>query len=64
METQLYTTAYLSVLLAIPHREVQSELGAAGYQPEYCINDVPHWGPDALVWLRSNSRRLQLGGSE
>ena len=64
METQLYTSAYLAALLAIPHREVESELEAAGYRPELVINLTCHWGPDAKTWLTANMRRLQLDSDD
>ena len=57
---QLYTTGYLAQLLQAPVRELESELDQAGYRPEWIINELCHWGPDALVHLRRHARRLGL----
>ena len=57
----LYTPGYLSQMLQVDPREIESELDTAGYHPEFCINGIAHWGSDALAYLRSVARRLQLG---
>jgi hypothetical protein len=60
-EKNLYTPGYLSQLFQVDPRELESELDEGGYQPEFCINGIAHWGGDALTYLRSIARRLQTG---
>jgi hypothetical protein len=63
MEKNVYTPGFLSQLLQVDPRELESELDQAGYKPEFCINGVAHWGPTALAYLRTIAPRLQIGRS-
>ena len=57
-ERTLYTAGYLAQLLQVPARELESELDQAGYRSELVINEVRHWGPDALAHLRRHAQWL------
>lgn len=59
MEKQIYSPGFLSQMLQVDPRELQSALDQAGYRPELVIDGVAHWGADALVYLRQHARRLR-----
>ena len=56
-----YSPGYLAQQLQISVREIRSELDTAGFCPVLLLNDLEHWGPDALAHLRRHRRRLSKG---
>jgi len=63
MEKQFYSSGFLATRFQLPVKVVEAELDEAGYRPTLILNEVPYWPIDAMVRLRSQHRRLTMGGT-
>ena len=61
MEKQLYSSGFLATRFQLPVQTIESELDTAAYRPGLILNEIPYWPIDAMIWLRSQARRLSMG---
>ena len=62
-EKRYYTPGHLCQMFQRPLGEITAILRAAGVKPELSVNDVPHYGAQALIVMGRFAREAERDGN-